>query len=66
VLKELDGYHDYIVDANFRDALSWWHKEEGKISKLMKHNLGIVTSQNQNKENFFIVRILISLCKCCF
>jgi len=27
VLRELDGYHHYIVDANFRDALSWWHKQ---------------------------------------
>jgi hypothetical protein len=31
VLRELDGYHHYIVNANFKAALSWWHREEGKL-----------------------------------
>jgi hypothetical protein len=64
VLRKLDGYCHYLVDVNYKDALSQWCIKEQTIYTIAKHIQRIWNLPNQDREIFSIVAILISFCTC--
>ncbi len=67
--REFNGYCHYLVDIDYKDALSWWHIEQQKIpivENLVKHILSILASQIKIEKIFLIVGLLTSFHKCHF